>query len=557
MDFSQISLFLVVASIFGIIATKFRQPLIVGYILGGIFLTSFGLVEDTESFSGLGQIGVALLLFLLGLEMNLKEIPTIGKVALSAGLIQIALTSLIGFFLSSVLGLGLLPSIYIAISLTFSSTIIMVKLLSEKKDLASLYGRLSIGILLVQDFIAILILMFLAGLRSGGNTPVDLLAVIPKGLALFLITYLLSKKLFPLIFEHLLSASIELLFIGSIAWALGFAGFVQGTLGFSFEIGGFLAGLALSGLPEHLQIAGRTRPLRDFFLTIFFLLLGTRLVGGVEFLSLLPKGLILSLFVLIGNPLIVMGILGFLGYKSRTSFLVGSSFAQISEFSLILISMGLSLGHVGTDHVSLVTMVGAVTMTASTYVILRADKIYKKLKNYLKIFERSVTREEINISAPGLSNHTVLVGCDRTGSKLLPFFQKNKLPFVIVDFNPNVFTRLFTQKLPVIFGDISDDDILKAASIDSSSVVLSTISNLTDNLTLLEHLSGAKRKPLTLFTSATREEAISLYEKGATLVVVPDIVAGDYLKHLFKTYKFKKEKLIKIGQIHFNRLMYK
>lgn len=556
MEFSQISVLLVVAAIAGIIVRNLKQPLLIGYLFAGFVLATFGLVTDIEVFSGLGQIGVALLLFLLGLEMNLRELPSIGKVALLTGIGQITFTSLIGFLIASALGFGLLPAIYIAIALTFSSTIIMVKLLSEKKDLGSLYGRIAVGFLLVQDFVAIAILMLLSGLGNEGLTGISFIAIALKATVLFSLVWVLSKKVLPNLFERFVASSPELLFIVSIAWALGFASFVAGPLGFTLEIGGFLAGLALSNLSEHLQIAARTRPLRDFFLTIFFLLLGTKLLLGNLGAIVVPS-LIFSSFVLIGNPLIVLIILGALGYKKRTSFLAGLTVAQISEFSFILMAMGLMLGHVTEGDVSVVILVGAITMTVSTYLILGAEKIYARVKGYLSLFEKDTTHEATLLEEIPLTQHVVLIGCGRTGSHIISYFKKKKWPFLVVDFNPKVFNRLVAEGIPVLFGDIGDEDVAKLTQIDKAKMVISTTSQLADNLALLEHVRGIKSRPVTIMTARTVDESIKYYEKGADYVLLPQAIAGEHLRHLLSAYGTSGEKFSKIGKSHFNRLILK
>lgn len=557
MEFSQIAILLVVAGVFGVIARLFKQPLLIGYLFAGIFLGLTGLITDTQTLSGLAQIGVTLLLFLLGLEMNIRDLPTIGKVALLTGIGQIVFTSLIGFLIASALGFGFLPAVYIAMALTFSSTIIMVKLLSEKKDLGSLYGRIAVGFLLVQDFVAVVILMFLSGLGRGGRSPVEYGLIAVKALILFGLIWILSKKVLPNIFEKIIAQSHELLFIVSIAWALGVASFVAGPLGFTLEIGGFLAGLALSNMPEHLQIAARTRPLRDFFLTIFFLLLGTSLVTPGAILGLLLPALLLSAFVLVGNPIIVMSIMGFLGYKKRTSFMAGLTVAQISEFSFILMAMGQGLGHLLGAHTTLVILVGVITMTTSTYLILHADKIYPKIKNYLSIFERSNTKEAALLKPKNMKGHIVLVGSHNSGKTLAAYFYRKNNDFLVVDFNPKVFESLTAAKIPVVFGDINDPEIMEAASLDKARTVISTISNFTDNLTLLEYLVGMHPKPVSVFSAQTRNEAIKLYERGATYVVVPEIVTGEYIRHLFEIPGMGKSRLRRMGKGHFNRLLFK
>ena len=557
MEFSQIAALLVIAGIFGIAAKFFKQPLPIGYLMAGLFLGITGVVSDTHAVSSLGQIGVTLLLFLLGLEMNLAELPSIGKVALMTGIGQIAFTSTIGFFMARVLGFGVLPSLYIAIALSFSSTIIMVKLLSEKKDLSSLYGKIAIGFLLVQDFVAIAILIFLSGIGKGDIGIAQYIAITVKAITLFIVVWILSKRLLPIIFDKFIATSPELLFIVSIAWALGFASLVAGPIGFTLEIGGFLAGLALSNLPEHLQIASRTRPLRDFFLTLFFLYLGTQLVVGSGVLAVIPSAVLLSVFVLVGNPLIVLIIMSFLGYKKRTSFLAGLTVAQISEFSLIIMIMGKSLGHLTQEHVAMIVMVGVITMTISTYLILGADKVYKYIKKYLSIFEKSGKREKAYVVESKLENHIVLVGCDRTGKTIAVYFLKKNIPFLVVDFNPSVFTKLTAENIPVIFGDITDEEIIEASNLEKARMVISTTSNLKDNLTLVEHLKRVRNAPVSVFTALMRNEAVKLYEAGANYVIVPDVVAGDHIKHILRAYGTRGKRLAKAGKLHFNRLIFK
>lgn len=553
MGFSQIAVLLAAAAIAGIAAKLIRQPLIIGYLFAGYVLAVFGLIPHGESLESLSQIGVALLLFLVGLEMKLSELPSIGKVALITGMGQIIFTSVVGFLLASVLGFGTLPSIYIAVALTFSSTIIIVKLLSQKNDLGSLYGRISVGFLLVQDLVAVLILMFLAGLNTGEFGPTTYLFVATKGIFLLLAVWFLSKKILPLIFAKIIDQSTELLFIVGIAWALGIAAFVGGPLGFSLEIGGFLAGLALSNLPDHLQISSRTRSLRDFFLTLFFLLLGTNLVVG-DVGSLLVPAVVFALFVLIGNPLIVLTIMGIMGYRKRTGFMASVTVAQISEFSLILMAMGVAIGHVAEKEVVIVVMVGVITMTLSTYLILGADKLYPKLENILSIFERKKIKEPVFAIEKVLKDHVVLVGSHRTGAALMPLFVKQKVDFVVVDFNPELAEKLSSRKIPVLFGDITDTDILEAANLAEAKLVISTTSDLHDNLLILSYLKSKNSKAQTILKAATRHEAIKLYKAGADYVIVPEVVAGEHIRHLVKSYGISSNKIEKLGKNHLKRI---
>lgn len=555
MSFNDISLLLVIAAGFGILAKLLKQPLLIGYIFAGLALSYFNLMSNREIFDSLGKIGVALLLFLVGMEIKIREIPTIGKVALITGLGQIIFTSVIGYFVAVVLGFSSITSIYIAIALSFSSTIIIVKLLSEKKDLNSLYGKIAIGFLLVQDLVAVLILMFLAGLRDGNANVFSVFFLFIKAILLFAFVWYLSKEILPRIFSRVVGHSQELLFVVSIAWALGISTLVGGSLGFSFEIGGFLAGLAFSNVPEHFGIASKTRSLRDFFLTLFFISLGGQLlVSGVS--VILPKAIILSLLVLIGNPLIVMILMGFMGHKSRTSFLAAITVAQISEFSFILMAMGKSMGHVSDSGLTLIVLVGAITMTTSTYLVLGGEKIYSKFKLFFKLFEKKKTNELTFLGDLEYKDHVVLMGCDKIGNLILPYFKKRNIPTVVIDFNPSVFNALSSENVNVLLGDITDNEILDIASVSFAKIVICTIPNLEENLFIINYLKTIKEKPIFIGSAESRQDTIRLYEEGVDYVLNSDIIAGEFLRHIFLSHGFNGIKLSKMGKAHFNRLVF-
>lgn len=547
MGITSIALLLGTATVFASLASKLKQPLLIWYLLAGMVLSYNGYISDAHFLEVSSQIGVTLLLFLVGMEMDIGQLPSLGRVALLTGIGQILFTSVIGFGIAYLLGFSILPSIYIAIALTFSSTIIMIKLLSEKNDLGSLYGRITVGFLLVQDVVAMLILMFLSGIETGSVEVSTLFFLIVKALILLIIVYIFSHYILPKLVDQIMADSSELLFIFSISWALVFAVFVSEGLGFTLEIGGFLAGLALSSLPEHLQIASRTRPLRDFFLTIFFLFLGTKLiVEGVS--AVVLPAIILSGFVLVGNPIIVLTIMGAMRYRKRTSFLAGLTVAQISEFSLILMSMGLALGHVGQQEVALVVIVGVITMTISTYMIVGAESLYNRLAPMLSIFERKKTKEIRLGSSKSYKNHVVLVGCDRTGQQIIPVLQKHDTEFVVVDFNPKVFNKLYAQGIPVVFGDISDPDILDEVNVKKANIIISTSPSLADNFALLQGLKDKGSGAVSVFIDHDQQKATEFYKRGASLVVNPELVAGEYIANILRKTKFDKKKIIGFGK---------
>lgn len=556
MEFTGIALLVVLAAFSGIIARIFRQPLLVGYLFAGVIAALTGLVTDAHEIEGLSKIGVALLLFLVGLEMNVKELPQLGKVALFTGIGQIVFTSTIGYLIALLIGFGPIASIYIAVALTFSSTIIIIKLLSERNDLNTLYGKISVGFLLVQDFVAVILLMMLAGLGQGDSISLlDFLFIFGKAIALFVGTIFVSRKIIPFVFEHFFSKNMELLFVVCLAWALGLATIAGGPLGLSLEIGGFLAGLALSGLPEHLQIGSKMRPLRDFFLTIFFILLGTQLVVG-DIQSVIVPALIFSAFVLIGNPIIVLIIMGVMGYRKKTSFFAGLTVAQISEFSLILMAMGSSVGHLGQKEVATVILVAIITMTGSTYFIIWADKLYKQLSGVLSIFERKKDNKvSFGTGDEQLEDHIVLVGADRTGGALIPLLKKksdNNL--IVVDFNPAVISSLKKKGIKAIYGDITDLEIIGALNLPKAKLIISTIGRPVDNMYIQAELNKRRSKATEIFIAKSVKEARKYYKLGVDYVIVPQNIASEHIRHLIKHHGIESNKYYKLGTSHQKRL---
>ncbi|PIR69609.1 MAG: sodium:proton exchanger [Candidatus Niyogibacteria bacterium CG10_big_fil_rev_8_21_14_0_10_46_36] len=521
----ELAIVIVIVAALGILATLLRQPLVLAYLATGAIIGYFGFfhVTDREFFRVFSDLGIMFLLFLIGLEINYTSLRLVGKTSLIIGMGQILFTSLIGFGISTLLGFGMLPSLYIAIALTFSSTIIVIKILSDKKDLNSLYGKISIGFLLVQDFVAILILISLAGIQADGSFLLKpLLITLAEGIGLFLLMLWLGRKIMPKVFD-IIAHSQELLFIASLAWVFLIAATVS-RIGFSIEIGGFLAGLALANSSEHFQIANRIKSLRDFFILIFFVILGSSL-ALTHFDGLALPIILLSAFVLIGNPLIVMVLMGLMGYRARTSFFAGVTVAQISEFSLILAALGLKTGHIAEETVAIITAVGIVTITLSSYLMIHSERIFKLLERHLRIFERAHPAQE---ALPGIAQkRIILFGFHRTGKSVATELPKDE--FLVIDFDPEVIQRLRKKNIACVFGDMRDSLVLDEAGVRQASVVISTNPDLEDNLVLLQHLRRTKKRPSIIVRARTDFDADALYRAGAHYVILPHFTTGKYI----------------------------
>ncbi|MBI2514973.1 cation:proton antiporter [Candidatus Wolfebacteria bacterium] len=524
--FFSLTIVVLVAATLGLIARLVKQPVILAYILTGLIIGILGSLqlESAELFRTLSALGIMFLLFLIGLEINYTSLRLVGKTSVIVGSAQVIFTSAIGFLIALAFGFSYLEAAYIGVALAFSSTIIVVKLLSEKRDLNSLYGKLSIGMLLVQDFLAIFILIFLTGIELGhGFIPKDIILTFVKGVGLIVFMFWLGGKVMPYLF-HKIARSEELLFLGSLAWCLGIGVLVLKT-GFSLEIGGFLAGLALANTSEAFQISAKIRSLRDFFILIFFVILGSSLIfsnfGGIT----IPV-LVFSLFVLIGNPLIVLIIMGFMGYRKRTSFLCGVTVAQVSEFSLILAAMGSRLGHIATNTVSLITAVGITTIALSTYLIIYSDKIFRALGRFLSIFERKVKKAE-NEAGLGFEKPIILIGSHRVGQNIIQSLPKDDL--LIIDFDPEVVGGLRRDGYNCLFGDIADAEIIERSNLKKAKLIISTSPNFDDNLELLGELTENENRPKIILRAEDEKDALIFYEKGADYVLLPHLTSGQYL----------------------------
>jgi Kef-type K+ transport system membrane component KefB len=524
--FFELTIILAGAAVLSIIAKMLKQPTILAYLAVGALINYLGVFDLTrfEIFDLFSDIGIMLLLFLVGLEINYVSLRLVGKVSLILGVGQILFTTLGGFIMSQMFGFDLLTSAYIGVALSFSSTIIIIKLLSDKKDLNSLYGKISIGFLLVQDLVAVLMLVMLSSMEtSGGIDALNLIWAVLKAAVLFAGMLWLGRKIMPLLFDRV-AHSPEILFITSLAWVFALAVLVH-QINFSIEIAGFLAGIALANSSEHFQIAHRIRPLRDFFIMLFFVGLGASFtfssIAGME-----TEILTFSLYILIGNPLIVMVLMGVLGYRKRTGFLTGLTVAQISEFSLILMALGLKLGHVTGEAAAIVTLVGIITIAVSTNLITYGNNVYRHISTALKIFEkRKVTETQIN--SEGARKPIILVGYHRIGRGLAQGLKKDDV--MVVDFDPSNITHLENSGLASIFGDITDEEVFDAANCVKAKLVISTSPDYEDNLLLISRLKKIRRRPKTVLRAENEEQARDMYEAGADYVLLPHLASGHAL----------------------------
>lgn len=532
----DIGLLLIIATLLSYIANKLKQPMILAYIISGLLLGLFlpDIISNYDSVNLLSQLGIAFLLFLVGLELSFSDIKHIAKVSMVVGVGQVIFTFVIGYFILRFLDYGVVESVYIATALTFSSTIIVLKILGEKNDLNTLYGKISVGTLLIQDFVALLILIALAGFGDGMSTSQNIAFALFKGAAFIAIALLAARYLFSKIIASM-AKSQELLFLGSVALCFLFI-IIAEWLGLTIEIGSFIAGLTLANMPYKLEIGNKVKPLRDLFIVLFFVMLGVQMSHNLAQISI-STTIILSLFVLVGNPLIVLVLMGWLGYKKRTSFFTGLIVAQISEFSLILAALGYRLGHLSADAVSLVTMVGIVTITLSVYMMQYNEWLYLKLGRWLNIFERRDLRREIAQKLnKDMEAHDkfILFGCKRLGYNIAKLLSELNKKLIIIDFDPNVVERLNKEGFKCIYGDIGDYELFEDLNLKKAEFVISTVPDRDASIVLIKRVKIQNKKASVVVSAETIEEALLLYKAGADYVILPHILSGEKVADILR-----------------------
>ena len=463
--YQEVTLLLFATVLLGLLGVRLRQPLIIVYIVVGILAgpSALGWVSAHAPLELLSEIGVTILLFVVGLKLDVKLVRQLGPVALATGLGQMAFTIVGGLLICWALGMDWLRALYVAIALTFSSTIIIVKLLSDKREIDSLHGRIAVGFLIVQDIAVVLAMMVIGSQGAGGAEAgawVRVGEVLAKVAGLGLCVFLLMRYVLPRM-VRVMAASQELLLIFAVAWGATLAASGE-WLGFSKEVGAFLAGFSLASLPYREAISSRLASLRDFLLLFFFVNLGTQLDLG-KLGAELPSAAVLALFVLVGNPLIVLAIMGFMGYRKRTGFLAGLTVAQISEFSIIFVAMGVTLGHVDSSALGLVTLVGLVTIALSTYMILYSQRLYAWCEPMLGWFERRDPFRERALESPARPAEVIVFGLGRYGRRVAEQLAVRGVRVLGVDFDPEVLAREGrVGQVQVVFGDAGDAQRFRA-----------------------------------------------------------------------------------------------
>lgn len=522
--FSGLSLIIVIGALVSLFMRSIRQPAMIGYIFTGILVgpAVLHISKSPDTLTVFGSIGIALLLFIIGLGMNPRVVGEVGRPSVITAISHMIATGLIAFLILSGLGLSHNAAVFVAIGMTVNSTIVALKLLSDKREQGRLYGKLTVGISLVEDIIAAVLLLFVASAQNGHWLSMGpLTGLVFKGALVGLAMYLLSVYVLPRA-QKLLSSDQELLFLTAIAIGLGSAALLA-KIGLSMEVGALAAGVLLSPQPYAQEVAARLRPLRDFFVIVFFISLGTELTFS-NFSNLILPIIVGTLVVVIVKPMFIMAAMGYLGYTKRTSFMTAAALSQVSEFSIIFLILANQKGLVTHQDVSLLTFIALASIAASTYLVTYSDRVYKLVESRLDLFERKKLATEKLIKE---DNDLVLFGYQRGGHEFINLFKKMKKRYVVIDYDPEVIDTVEQRKINYLYGDATDIELLEEAGVDHAKLVVSTIPDFEVNKILLNYMRSKNPRAITIVHADDPFEAAKLYEAGASYVVLPHYIGSE------------------------------
>lgn len=533
---SDIGITIIFAAILGVCSHFLKQPILLALIACGALLgptVGFGLVASPEHIEVISELGLIFLLFIIGLEMNLKELRTSGKELLFAGIGQFPICFLLGLAVFPVFAAfgvfhetSTLQTVYLSIASALSSTAIVVKLLYDHKDLDTLPGKLTLGVLIFQDLFAIFVLALQPNIAHPTIVPV--LQALGSTALLIVAGYFISKYVLQGLFRRI-ALSPEIVVSAALGWCASSAAAAE-YLGLSKEMGALVAGLSISAFPFSTHIASRVLPLRDFFLTLFFVSLGMAIEMPTS--EMVVPVIAISLFIIASRFLSIFPLVVAAGAGKRAAFLASLNLAQMSEFSLVIAALGVESGHISSSTMSLVTYTMVLTAILSSHAIKESHRIFGALS---KLFSRD--NGEGASSSHGNNGHSagiVVLGCHRGAFAFLRALRERESTLlekvVVIDFNPRSITELRRQGISTIFGDIGSFDILRHAGIEDAKVIVSSVPDSllrgTNNSSIVRMARILSPEAVIAATANDEKHEQELLRDGAQVILRPYDLAG-------------------------------
>ncbi|HEY0829919.1 MAG TPA: cation:proton antiporter [Candidatus Dormibacteraeota bacterium] len=527
------------AALIAAVTWRFRQPLIIAYLATGVIIgPNIGLkfITNQESISTVAEIGLILLLFVIGLEIDIRKMAAGGAAVLLTGALQVPICVALGFGFFYLFGVQNSPHnyalLYLAACMSLSSTLVVVKLLNDKFELDTLPGRITLGVLVIQDLWAVAMLAVQPNLLNPNLVP--LLGSLWRGAILVVGGFALSKYVLPHMFRMVAKAP-ELVLVSALAWCFFLAG-AASLIGLSREMGALIAGVSLSTFPYNLDVVAKAVSIRDFFVTLFFVALGMQI--QIPSLYALEIALAASVFVIVSR-VVVVPILYTLRLGLRTSIIPAINLAQVSEFSIVIASLGVTLGQIRQDILTIVIVTFAVTSVVSTYMINFSHPIQRLLTSIFKTLGLK------DLDAPGereaevIHQPVIFLGFFRDTSSILYEFEhegtaEESRAFVekilVIDFNPAVLRELRRKNIKCVYGDIAHSDTLRHAGVEHAKLVVSSITDDvlrgTSNLRLMQIAHNHAPNARVVLTTEHIPQALQFYEEGADFVFIPRLYSA-------------------------------
>ncbi len=521
---ADIAIIIVAALFGGLIAQRLKQPLILGYILAGILVgpnTGGITVSDIHDIELLAEIGVALLLFALGLEFSFRDLQPVRHVALIGTPIQMLLTIAYGYVAGRWLGYASIPSLWIGAIMSLSSTMVILKTMMARGLMGTLSSRVMIGMLIVQD-LAVIPLMIILPQISDPEAGLPLVAWAALKAAAFLATMIVvGTRLIPRLLSYIASWNSRELFLLSVT-AIGLGvGYATYLSGLSFAFGAFVAGMILSESEYSHQALSEIIPLRDIFGLLFFVSVGMLLDPSFLFAHL-REILLLVLLIIVGKGFIFATLVRFFGYGNVIPLAVGFGLFQIGEFSFVLAGVGLSSKSIDSDLYSLMLNTAIFTMLLTPALSSLTAPLYALKKKWF----RHETLQTVNIPESGLHDHVVIAGGGQTGAYTAQVLKHLGIDFVIIEFNSLQVSHFKDIQMPLVFGDASQQLVLEAASIENARLLIITTPSPITTKTIAEQALALNRKLHIVARSGGREHMRMLRDLGVHGVVQPEFEAG-------------------------------
>ncbi|MAG60435.1 hypothetical protein CL619_01485 [archaeon] len=551
--FVELGIIVIIAGFLALLFRWARQPQLLAYILVGVLITPiFGIITNSTVIDAMSTIGIAFLLFIVGLEMDLKKLKQVAFISSVGGTIQIVILFTTAFLLAMVLGFLPLEAMYVGLMLAFSSTMIVMKFLSDRRELSTLHGRIIVGILLMEDIFAVFALSVLTSI--GDFTPSVLVLAMMKFVALIAAAYFATRFVFPALFSFAARAQ-ELLLVASLAICFLFSLSFH-FLGFSVAIGAFAAGLTLGNLQYHLEIIARVRSLRDFFSLLFFVSLGMSLSLGV-IQNYWVELIAFTIFIIIFKPILVLILCTVFRYTKKPSLYSALYLTQIGEFALIIAAQGRLLGHLTSEIFSLIVLVSLISISVTSYLIKYNSEIYALLEKRLQFLDKYNT-EGLEFMPQDHKPKIVLCGHNRIGYSILRKLHSHKKNVLVIDYNPDIIASTAKRGFHCIYGEVDDQEIIDKMNLKGIKLLISTVPGMRENLLLIKKTRAVNKKARIIATTQSTDDALKLYKAGADYVTLPHFLGGEHIASIVtgvrkKTINLTDERERHLKELHLRK----